>query len=333
MITNSTYTDYPYGMLMPGRSNPLNMVDADGHRYGFQGQELDDEIKGVRGASVNYKYRMHDPRTGRFFAVDPLASEYAHYTPYSFSGNKVINSVELEGLEEFLIIRENVDASTYRLTTIWDVTARNREEKGKVQTYDASTGTMSVMRSSTLEERKNQYFLNRIRTPISPRLEEQTNSSNYARDLGLSKGTSIDGTPLDFLQTKSNATMGEHMETWRSNNMINGITAVIYGMPAFRAASATQKQAMTQPSPTLMSQIDDLADKYSKGEIRNIRVQITTNNPSTMPNIVESNAMRQQAIVNRLVSQGVDRESIITQPPVYNNTTWDANITYDEVQK
>lgn len=44
---------------------------------------------------------MHDPRLGRFFAVDPLSSDYPHYTPYSFSGNKVIANIELEGLEEY----------------------------------------------------------------------------------------------------------------------------------------------------------------------------------------------------------------------------------------
>lgn len=43
---------------------------------------------------------MHDPRIGRFFAVDPLAPKYPWYTPYQFSGNKVIDHVELEGLEE-----------------------------------------------------------------------------------------------------------------------------------------------------------------------------------------------------------------------------------------
>jgi len=69
-----------------------------GYRYGFQGQEEDDEIKGD-GNSVNYKYRMHDPRIGRFFAVDPLTSKYPHYSPYSFSGNRVIDMIELEGLE------------------------------------------------------------------------------------------------------------------------------------------------------------------------------------------------------------------------------------------
>lgn len=43
---------------------------------------------------------MHDPRICRFFAVDPLTAQYPHYTPYSFSGNKLIHAVELEGLEE-----------------------------------------------------------------------------------------------------------------------------------------------------------------------------------------------------------------------------------------
>src|SRR5690554_1270559 len=69
------------------------------YRYGFQGQEMDDEIKG-EGNSVNYKYRMHDPRVGRFFAVDPLAKDYPHNSPYAFSENVVIDHVELEGLEK-----------------------------------------------------------------------------------------------------------------------------------------------------------------------------------------------------------------------------------------
>jgi len=43
---------------------------------------------------------MHDPRVGRFFAVDPLAYNYPHNSPYAFSENDVISHVELEGLEK-----------------------------------------------------------------------------------------------------------------------------------------------------------------------------------------------------------------------------------------
>ncbi|MBN8641156.1 MAG: thrombospondin type 3 repeat-containing protein [Flavobacteriales bacterium] len=89
------YNDYyPFGSLVPNR----HATDGS-YRYGFQGQEKDDEIKG-EGNSLNYTFRMHDPRVGRFFAVDPLEKSYPWYSPYSFGGNKVIRFVELEGLEE-----------------------------------------------------------------------------------------------------------------------------------------------------------------------------------------------------------------------------------------
>jgi len=91
----STRADYyAFGMLMPGRNEGLG-----DQRHGFQGQEMDNEIKG-EGNAVNYKYRMHDPRLGRFFTLDPLKAEYPHNSPYAFSENRVIDAVELEGLEK-----------------------------------------------------------------------------------------------------------------------------------------------------------------------------------------------------------------------------------------
>ena len=80
-----------------------------GYLYGFQGQEKDDEIKG-EGNSVNYKYRMHDPRIGRFFAVDPLFKDYPFYSPYAFSGNRVIDAIELEGLEPHKLFASKKEA-------------------------------------------------------------------------------------------------------------------------------------------------------------------------------------------------------------------------------
>ncbi|WP_124019464.1 DUF6443 domain-containing protein [Flavobacterium hydrophilum] len=90
-----SYSDYyPFGMIVPSRHGK-----SEDYRYGFQGQEKDDEIKGGEGNSLNYTFRMHDPRVGRFFGRDPLESRYPFYSPYAFSGNRVIDSGELEGLE------------------------------------------------------------------------------------------------------------------------------------------------------------------------------------------------------------------------------------------
>lgn len=92
--------DYsPFGVILKNRDIPLTSGSGGvPYRYGFQGQERDDEIKG-EGNSLNYEYRMHDPRLGRFFAIDPLAGSYPWNSPYAFSENRLIDCVELEGLE------------------------------------------------------------------------------------------------------------------------------------------------------------------------------------------------------------------------------------------
>lgn len=90
-------TDYsPFGVTLKGRN--FMLAGAEKSRMGFQGQEMDDEIKG-QGNSVNYTFRMHDPRLGRFFAMDPLAKSYCWNSPYAFSENKVIAWRELVGLK------------------------------------------------------------------------------------------------------------------------------------------------------------------------------------------------------------------------------------------
>src|SRR5690606_16564702 len=81
-------------MLVPNRH-----ANSSKYRYGFQGQEMDNEVKG-EGNSINYTFRMHDPRVGRFFATDLLTHIYPWYSSYQFSGNTPIRFIELEGLEE-----------------------------------------------------------------------------------------------------------------------------------------------------------------------------------------------------------------------------------------
>ncbi len=69
-----------------------------GYRFGFQGQEADNKIGGL-GQHLNYTFRNYDSWIIRFGAIDPLAAKYAYWSPFAFSGNRVIDAVELEGLE------------------------------------------------------------------------------------------------------------------------------------------------------------------------------------------------------------------------------------------
>lgn len=91
-----SYSDYyPFGMLVPNRH-----ASSNSYRYGFQGQEKDDEIKG-EGNSLNYTFRMHDPRVGRFFAIDPLFRQYPYNSTYAFAENMPIAFIDLEGSERY----------------------------------------------------------------------------------------------------------------------------------------------------------------------------------------------------------------------------------------
>jgi RHS repeat-associated protein len=94
-------TDYePFGMPLAMR----HYVSGDGYRFGFQGQEGDDEWNG-EGSMLAFKYRVHDVRLGRFLSVDPLSAKYPWNSSYAFSENRVIDSHELEGLESVQAIQ------------------------------------------------------------------------------------------------------------------------------------------------------------------------------------------------------------------------------------
>ncbi|WKZ78880.1 MAG: RHS repeat-associated core domain-containing protein [Candidatus Kapaibacterium sp.] len=93
----STRTDYyPFGMIMGGRNSSAD----DAHRYGFNGKENDNEIKG-EGVQQDYGFRIYDARVARFLSVDPLSSSYPMNSTYMFAENKPIAGIDLEGLEFF----------------------------------------------------------------------------------------------------------------------------------------------------------------------------------------------------------------------------------------
>lgn len=111
------------------------------YRYGFQGQEKDDEIKGA-GNSLNYTFRMHDPRLGRFLSIDPLAPDYPHNSPYAFSENRVIDAVELEGAEALELSKVRAYNDGCILTFTMDTEVENNLKIG-VRTTRYPTGVVT----------------------------------------------------------------------------------------------------------------------------------------------------------------------------------------------
>jgi RHS repeat-associated protein len=86
---------YAFGGQMPGRSFALDNI---AYRYGFNGKENDNEVKGT-GNQQDYGMRIYDPRIGKFLSVDPITKQYPELTPYQFASNTPVWAIDMDGLE------------------------------------------------------------------------------------------------------------------------------------------------------------------------------------------------------------------------------------------
>ncbi|UGU17926.1 DUF6443 domain-containing protein [Sinomicrobium kalidii] len=85
---------YPFGLEHRGYNGETYGVKSN--LKTFQDQEFTEDL----GLNVHeWKYRISDPAIGRFWQIDPLAEDYVHNGVYNFSENRVIDGIELEGLE------------------------------------------------------------------------------------------------------------------------------------------------------------------------------------------------------------------------------------------
>jgi RHS repeat-associated protein len=91
ILTSTDY--YAFGAPMPGRQ-----FNNGSYRYGFNGKENDNEVKGT-GNQQDYGMRIYDTRLGRFLSTDPITREYPELTPYQFASNTPIQAIDLDGLE------------------------------------------------------------------------------------------------------------------------------------------------------------------------------------------------------------------------------------------
>ncbi len=190
------------------------------YRYGFQGQEKDDEIKG-RGNSVNYTFRMHDPRLGRFFAIDPLAPDYPYYTPYQFSGNRTIDNKELEGLEPV-----DTDYSNAPEGTSSGTTSSFSNYKVSSGAYLASKKTFGSLSGSNFSaysgfSASNMNLMNGTGT--------EAGTTFGSAQVGFSANTDFGGRPVTFGISHSQ-TLNQHSSNSRFSEFNNTIGSITFNI-------------------------------------------------------------------------------------------------------
>lgn len=199
------------------------------YRYGFNGMERDDEVKGA-GNSLDFGARMYDSRLGRWLSLDPLAHEREWLTPYNFVQNNPILRIDPNGMLDD-VFEEQDDGSFECVEKNDNVVDEYRYKDGSVQYSNKQTGVMS-------KKVNNQTG------------EVQDTPQNAPREFNMVESYS------KFRET----TRGEAFES-TLNNFIILTTLPISGMGIIKAPSAIEKIGATM---SFLNGADDLTANFSE---------------------------------------------------------------------
>src|SRR3990167_893818 len=87
---------YPFGSLMPGRN-----FSSNSYRFGFNGYEMDNEMRGKVGADYDFDGYGLDVLLGRRKSPDPMFKGYPYLSPYAVFQNNPLYFIDKNG--EFTI--------------------------------------------------------------------------------------------------------------------------------------------------------------------------------------------------------------------------------------
>src|SRR5690554_46379 len=163
-----TYNDYyPFGMLVPNRHQ-----NTSRYRYGFQGQEMDNEIKGV-GNSLDFGERMYDPRVGRWFTPDKKFFKQPSWSTYKAFYNNPLLYVDPDGNTEWQVTKV-VNHQTGKTTMIFEVINENKLDQKIINVKDYYHKKYDIEFSDIIHN-------NTITIYQDGTLKEENHSTQYAK--------------------------------------------------------------------------------------------------------------------------------------------------------
>ena len=127
---------------------------GSGYRYGFNGKENDNEVKG-EGNQIDYGMRIYDPRLGKFLSVDLLTRKYAMLSPFQYASNRPIDGIDLDGLE-FLPYRKSMYQLQYSTTASTQTLGSGRQQT--VTTENVVVATVYANIPTSLQDSKTNSF-------------------------------------------------------------------------------------------------------------------------------------------------------------------------------
>ncbi|HLW09791.1 MAG TPA: RHS repeat-associated core domain-containing protein, partial [Fermentimonas sp.] len=180
-------------------------------RYRYVGKEKD-----LESGLYYYGARYYAAWTCRFVSVDPLAGDYPFYTPYNYAGNKPVNKVDIDGMQE----------------------------EGAISSKEYTTpdgGTMTLPSNSSVElfDNRNTHLIDGKEVSIADKSVKSFVYNNITYNAMFSKKTGKftrylgdDGSVLSY-STNTLASVSNSGEYWGGHLATAGIIAVSDGPEPF----------------------------------------------------------------------------------------------------
>ena len=115
---------YPFGMLMPDMS-----WQSSGYRYGYNGMEMDNDIKGT-GNHLSTHFRGLDPRVGRWGSTDPAEKSFPGRSSYISMGNNPVNFLDKLGDDEVFFNLDGSEVMRIHSNTSFKTFIQTNNEEG-----------------------------------------------------------------------------------------------------------------------------------------------------------------------------------------------------------
>jgi len=135
-VTNATLY-YPFGMELK-----TYQADSAGYRYGFNGQENENDISGQSGGHVIFEYRIHDARLGRWLSRDPHEYKYPYTSSYCAFLNNPLFFIDPDGRD--IVPTTEFKASRYGVVFDKMVTNNNIQFMVLVTHFNQKSETLNL---------------------------------------------------------------------------------------------------------------------------------------------------------------------------------------------
>jgi RHS repeat-associated protein len=129
---------YAFGEQMNGRT--MN----NGYRYGFNGMENDNEVKGA-GNSVDFGERIYDPRLGKWLSLDRFAAKYPGLSAYAYTFNNPVIFKDIGGADGSLsVVKDSKGGGEITLETT--IHCYGKDAKGMIKDLNNKAAALSAPR-------------------------------------------------------------------------------------------------------------------------------------------------------------------------------------------